>query len=146
MTASRPCRILIMAALPQEVRPFLRRVQARPRRDLGLPAWDWESAAVVVALSGMGGAAARRAGETLIGRCRPELLVSLGFGGALTPGLTAGDVVLGATFWHYDPDTRELKAASAACSLVPDAAASGFGAGGAHHRHRQCGNHPSHHP
>lgn len=112
MPASRPCRILLMAALPQEVRPFLRRINARPRRDLGLPAWDWEPEAAVVALSGMGPAAARRAGETLIRRCRPELLVSLGFGGALTPGLAAGDVVLGETFWHYDPDTRELRASS----------------------------------
>ena len=110
MTASRTCRVLIMAALPQEVRPFLRRIHARPRRDLGLPAWDWEPTAAVLALSGMGAGAARRAGETLISRCRPELLVSLGFGGALTPGLAAGEVVLGATFWHYDPDTRELKA------------------------------------
>jgi nucleoside phosphorylase len=45
-----------------------------------------------------------------MGRCRPELLVALGFGGALTPGLAAGDLVLGETFWRYDPDTRELKA------------------------------------
>ncbi len=64
----------------------------------------------MVALSGMGEAAARRAGETLVGRCRPELLVSLGFGGALTPGLAAGDLVLGETFWRYNPDTRELQA------------------------------------
>lgn len=99
-----------MAALPLEVRPFLRRVSARPRRDLGLPAWDWQGGAAVVALSGMGGAAARRAAESLISRCRPGLLVSLGFGGALVPGLAAGDVVLGETFWHYNPGTRELKA------------------------------------
>jgi len=110
ITTSRTCRTLIMAALPQEVRPFLRRVQARPRRDLGLPAWDWEGGAAVVALSGMGPAAARRAAETLISRCRPELLVSMGFGGALVPGLATGDVVLGEAFWHYNPGTRELKA------------------------------------
>ena len=64
----------------------------------------------MVALSGMGQAAARRAGEILMGRCRPELLVSVGFGGALTPGLAAGDLVLGETFWRYNPDTRELQA------------------------------------
>lgn len=104
------CRILIVAALPLEVRPFLRQVKARARRDLGLPAWNWEAGVAVVALSGMGAAAARRAGETLVARCRPELLVSVGFGGALTPGLAAGDLVLGETFWHYSPDTRELKA------------------------------------
>jgi adenosylhomocysteine nucleosidase len=98
-----------MAALPQEVRPFLRRVRARPHPGLGLPAWDWQGGAAVVALSGMGGAAARRAAETLINRCRPRLLISLGFGGALVPGLAVGDVVLGKTFWHYNPETRELR-------------------------------------
>jgi adenosylhomocysteine nucleosidase len=117
MTASRACRILIMAALPQEVRPFLRRVQASPRRDLGLPAWDWELGQAVVALSGMGAAAARRAAATLVSRLRPELLVSLGFGGALTPGLAAGDLVLGETFWHYDPETRTLTAGPQPASL-----------------------------
>jgi adenosylhomocysteine nucleosidase len=110
--ASRTCKILLMAALPQEVRPFLRRVQARRRPDLGPAAWEWPREAAVVALSGMGAAAAHRIGETLINRCRPDLLVSLGFGGALAPGLAPGDVVLGRGFWHYDPDTRELKPGS----------------------------------
>jgi hypothetical protein len=36
------------------------------------------------------------------------MLVSLGFGGALAPGLAAGDLILGETFWDYNPDTREL--------------------------------------
>jgi adenosylhomocysteine nucleosidase len=102
--------ILVMAALPLEVRPFLRQVKARPRRDLGFPAWEWESGSGVVALSEMGAAAARRAGEILVGRCQPRLLVSLGFAGALAPGLAVGDLVLGESFWHYNPDTRELKA------------------------------------
>jgi nucleoside phosphorylase len=101
-----------MAALIQEARPFLRHIHARPRKDLGLPAWDWKPEAAVVALSGMGPTAACRAAETLISRCRPQLLVSMGFGGALVSGLAAGDVVLGETFWHYNPDTRELKAGS----------------------------------
>ena len=61
-SAACACRILIMAALPLEVRPFLRQVKAKARRDLGLPAWNWEAGVAVVALSGMGAAAARRAG------------------------------------------------------------------------------------
>ena len=113
------CRILIMAALPREVRPFLRRVRAKPRRDLGLAAWEWEAGGAVVALSGMGEAAARRAGATLMGRIRPQLLVSVGFGGALTPGLAAGDLVLGESFWHYNPDTLELKAGPQPASPRP---------------------------
>ncbi|MGA9754204.1 MAG: hypothetical protein WBV23_03590, partial [Desulfobaccales bacterium] len=54
--ATRACRILVMAALPLEVRPFLRRVKARARRDLGLPAWEFEPGPGVAALSGMGAA------------------------------------------------------------------------------------------
>jgi adenosylhomocysteine nucleosidase len=104
------CRILLMAALPQEVRPFLRRMQAKARRGLGLPAWEWAAGAGLAVLSGMGGAVARRAGEMLVRRCRPGLLVSLGFGGALAHGLAMGDLVLGETFWYYDPDTAALKA------------------------------------
>ena len=119
INAACACRILIMAALPREVRPFLRRVRAQARRDLGLPAWEWEAGTALVALSGMGEAAARRAGETLMGRFRPELLVSVGFGGALTPGLAAGDLVLGETFWHYNPDTGELKAGPQPASPRP---------------------------
>jgi adenosylhomocysteine nucleosidase len=110
MSAGRPGRTLIMAALPQEVRPFLRRVKARPHRDLGLPAWEWEGGLAVVALSGMGVAAARRAADILINCFGPAILISMGFGGALVPGLAAGDVVLGETFWHYNPDTRQLTA------------------------------------
>jgi adenosylhomocysteine nucleosidase len=109
-SAAGACRILIMAALPLEVRPFLRRVTAARRRDLGLPAWDWEDGAGVAAVTGMGEAAARRAGEILGGRCRPRVLVSLGFGGAVAPGLAAGDLVLGETFWRYDAATGELTA------------------------------------
>ncbi|MFZ5447641.1 MAG: hypothetical protein ACOZFS_03265 [Thermodesulfobacteriota bacterium] len=99
-----------MAALSQEVRPFLRQVKATPRRDLGVPAWDWEPGGAVVALSGMGGAAALRAGETLVRGLRPEILVSLGFAGALAPGLAVGALVLGEAFWHYNPGTLELAA------------------------------------
>jgi adenosylhomocysteine nucleosidase len=108
--ATGACRILILAALPLEVRPFLRRVKARARGDLGLPAWEWQPGPGLLALSGIGEPAARRAGETLVSLCRPELLISLGFGGALAPGLAAGDLVLGQTFWRYNPDTREIQA------------------------------------
>jgi nucleoside phosphorylase len=103
-------RILILAALLPEVRPFLRRVKARARRDLGLPAWEWQPGPGLMVLSGMGEAAARRAGERLVNDLRPEVLVSVGFGGALAQGLAAGDLVLGGTFWRYNPDTGELRA------------------------------------
>ena len=75
-----------------------------------MPAWNLGGGSRGRGLVRDGRGAAGLAGETLVSRCRPDILISVGFGGALTPGLAAGDLVLGETFWHYNPDTRELKA------------------------------------
>jgi adenosylhomocysteine nucleosidase len=101
-------RILLLAALPQEVRLFLRRLHARRRRGLPWPAWEFAAGQVrgLLALSGMGQAAAREAAVRLMAQFRPQLLVSLGFGGALSPGLHPGDLVLGEFFSKYDPETQ----------------------------------------
>lgn len=109
------CRILILAALPQEVRPFLRRSRARPRAGLGVPAWEVAlgAGAGLVALSGMGAAAARRAAAVLLTSCRPQILVSLGFAGALTAAVPPGTLVLGESFWHYETATSSLQPAAA---------------------------------
>ena len=103
-----PCRILLVAALPQEVRPFLRLSRARRRRGLPWPAWEFALGAVrgLLALSGMGQAAAREAAARLTAQFHPDLLVSLGFGGALNPGLHPGDLVMGESFSKYDPETQ----------------------------------------
>jgi adenosylhomocysteine nucleosidase len=106
----RACRILILAALPLEVQPFLRQIRARPRAGLGRRAWEWEPGPGVAAFTGMGEAAARRVGAAMTEACRPGLLISAGFGGALTPGLAPGDLVLGAGFWRYDPEAGGLSA------------------------------------
>jgi len=104
------CRLVILAALPLEVRPFLRQSRARRLAGTGLPAWEFElgEGRGALALTGMGEEAAVRAAGRVLGFCRPEILVSLGFGGALLPGLAPGDLVLGAAFCHYDPATGRL--------------------------------------
>jgi adenosylhomocysteine nucleosidase len=111
--AVRPGGILVLAALPQEVQPFLRLMRARRLRGLGAPAWELAPGPGLVALTGMGGAAARRTAKTLVDRTRPDILVSLGFAGALQPGMAAGDLVLGESFWRYDPGTGKLRAGPA---------------------------------
>jgi adenosylhomocysteine nucleosidase len=114
--APRPLKALLLAALRREVRPFLRQFAARARQDLEVPAWELAldggaGGAAALLLSGMGPDAASRAALAGLGRWRPETLISLGFGGAVTPELAPGVVVLGASFWQYDPETGDLRAA-----------------------------------
>jgi len=99
------CRMVLLAALPQEVRPFVRQSQARRRRGLPWPAWEFhlEAGQGLLALSGMGAGAAREAAARLTAQFRPHLLISLGFGGAVTPELQPGDLVLGEFFYKFDP-------------------------------------------
>jgi nucleoside phosphorylase len=130
-----------MAALFMEVRPFLRRVNARRVTDLGLEAWEfflerananYNSPKLInrtntfsrkpkienrkpikglAVVTGMGPDAARRGAQGLQST-RPRLLVSLGFAGALIPDLAPGDLVLGESFWDFDPDTGVLNQVS----------------------------------
>ena len=110
--ATGPCRMLLLAALPWEVRPFLRRSRSRRRR-AGVEGPAWELAVGpgwgLLALTGLGAEAARQAASRLVSRFRPRLLLSLGFGGAVSPELSPGDLVLGEYFASYDPVTRLLQ-------------------------------------
>jgi adenosylhomocysteine nucleosidase len=106
-----PVAVLILAALPQEVRPFLRLARARRLAGLGVPAWDFPTGAGrgVLALSGMGQEAAKAAAAALLARFQPSVLISAGFAGALGPDLQVGQVVVAAAFWQYQPQTGELE-------------------------------------
>jgi len=110
VSAVGPCRILLLAALPREVRPFLRRCHARRRRGLPWPAWEFALGALrgLLAVAGMGQNAVREAASRLVAQFRPHLVVSVGFGGALSPELHHGDLVLGEFFGRYDPVTQVL--------------------------------------
>jgi adenosylhomocysteine nucleosidase len=67
----------------------------------------------VLALSGMGEGAARRAAGGLLGQCSPALFLSLGFAGALSPDLPPGALVLGESYWRFQPDTDDLQQVAA---------------------------------
>ena len=105
-----PIRILLLAALPLEVQPFLRLSRARRRRGLPWPAWEFPTGKGwgLLALSGMGAGAAREAAARLVAQFQPHFLVSLGFGGAVSPELPPGALVLGEFFYKFDPATRVL--------------------------------------
>jgi adenosylhomocysteine nucleosidase len=106
-----PVTAALLAALSQEVRPFLRRVQAQPLPALDFPAWEVASRGgkAVALIAGIGEGAAARAAAFILRDYQPQVLISLGFGGGLTPELPAGALVLGETFWRYEPETGALQ-------------------------------------
>jgi len=110
-----PFPLALLAALPLEVWPFLRQSRARRLAGVGLPAWEFGigEGRGGLALTGMGEEAARQAAGQAVALWRPRLLISLGFGGALLPGLAPGDLVLGDSFWRYDPETGNLQEVAA---------------------------------
>ena len=62
-----PVQAALLAALPQEVRPFLRRVQAHRAQIASLPVWEFPlpGGQGVLALSGVGENAAARLSAVL---------------------------------------------------------------------------------
>jgi adenosylhomocysteine nucleosidase len=106
-----PVTAVLLAALSQEVQPFLRRIKARRLPGGDLPVWEFvsQTGKGVVALSGMGEDAATRAAAWVLERYQPQVFISLGFGGALTPELPLGAVVLGESFWRYEPEAQALQ-------------------------------------
>jgi adenosylhomocysteine nucleosidase len=111
MVTKKPVTAAFLAALSQEVQPFLRRVRATCLPGAEPPAWEFTRGPHkgVTVVSGMGEDAAARSVAWVFERYQPQGLISLGFGGAVTPELTPGAVVLGETYWRYDPDTQTLE-------------------------------------
>ncbi len=109
--AQAPVTAALLAALSQEVRPFLRRVKERRLAGSAWPVWafsgKWGKGVAVV--SGMGAAAAAQAADWIFQNYQPRVFISLGFGGAVTPALPAGALVLGEAFWRYDPGAGALQ-------------------------------------
>jgi adenosylhomocysteine nucleosidase len=80
--------VAIVTAMRTELAPLLR--GKRAQQVDGVELFEMDSA--VVALSGIGKKAARRATEAVIRHVQPELLVSAGIAGAVSPKLKVGDV------------------------------------------------------
>lgn len=101
----------LIVALRGEIAPFLRRATQVRRLRGPFPAWHFqlEDHSGVAVESGMGAGAARQATLTLIDSYSPRLIISLGFGGALSPGLPPGAVVLGQEYWYYNLAVNTLQ-------------------------------------
>jgi adenosylhomocysteine nucleosidase len=87
----------LIAAMPEEIRPLLRRVQRYRKERLSgfsLYSFELQGAEVVLVESGMGPAHAAAATELLVSSAAPRCILNFGFGGGVLPGLRVGDLVL----------------------------------------------------
>lgn len=91
-------RLALLAALPQECSAILdwsgwKRLEAS--QGLSIYGLQREARSLRLAVGGMGGDKARAALGSLVKDYAPTRLISIGFAGALDPGLRVGDVVVG---------------------------------------------------
>jgi len=85
--------IAIVAALEREIWPMIRTWRISEQSHSGKPFRFFEAANCVAICGGIGPAAARRAAEAIVAIYSPMILESVGFVGALEPGLHVGDVL-----------------------------------------------------
>jgi adenosylhomocysteine nucleosidase len=86
-------RVAIVAALEREVKPLVKQWRVSEKEHSGRRFRFFERDDVVLVCGGIGAQAARRAAEAVIAIYAPAVVYSVGFAGALEPGLKAGDVM-----------------------------------------------------
>jgi len=89
---SSSAKVAMVAALEREVRPLVKGWRRVEREYEGRRFKFSESGKTVVVCGGIGAEAARRATEAVIALYVPELLMSVGFAGALDPALKVGEI------------------------------------------------------
>src|SRR6516162_9522076 len=87
----------LIAAMPEEILPFIRRIGPVKREKLaGFTIYQFHAGNKNVCLieSGIGITRAAQATRVVIDTAAPDVLLNFGFGGAILPGPTVGDVVV----------------------------------------------------
>jgi adenosylhomocysteine nucleosidase len=98
----------IIAALPGELAPLLNRLRGTSKLAVGrFQALRGTLAGreVIALCSGMGERNAREATANLLCQMQPTILYSIGFGGAVHPGLVVGDLILANKLYAIDGAT-----------------------------------------
>jgi adenosylhomocysteine nucleosidase len=87
-------KVAIIAALEREVRGLTKTWSVRDREHQGRQFRFFGHDSKVLVCGGMGAEAARRATEAAIALYHPQRVQSVGFAGALDPGLKAGEILV----------------------------------------------------
>jgi adenosylhomocysteine nucleosidase len=85
--------VAIVAALEREVRPLVKKWNVRDREHDGRRFRFFQKEETVLVCGGIGPTAARRATEAIVALFHPNLVYSIGFAGALDPGLKVADIL-----------------------------------------------------
>ena len=107
--------IILIAALPGELKPLVRSWAALETRD-GVDGWQHPSAPIMAFCGGMGATAATRAFGRARQVCDPVQLLSVGWGGALREELEPGAIVRASMV--RDLNTGEMFAADGTGGLL----------------------------
>lgn len=86
-------RIAIVAALEREVRPLVKQWRRTEKQHDQRRFQFFENDRAVLVCGGIGPEGARRAAEAIITLYRPRLVYSVGYAGALEPGLRVGEII-----------------------------------------------------
>ncbi|HVC14362.1 MAG TPA: hypothetical protein VND62_05830 [Acidimicrobiales bacterium] len=92
--SSRPaetCDVVVMAAMPRELRPLVRALRLHASPLFGLPAWRGRG--VVAVVVGVGAARAGTGAAQVLDGLAPRKLLVTGVAGAVDPALVVGDLV-----------------------------------------------------
>jgi adenosylhomocysteine nucleosidase len=89
---SSSAKVAMVAALEREVRPLVKGWIGVEREYLGRGFKFFEHGEAVLVFGGIGADAARRATEAAIALYEPELVLSVGFAGAVDPALKVGEI------------------------------------------------------
>lgn len=112
----------VVAAMPQEIAPFLRRVRGYHREQVAgfnLYRFPLNGKPVFLIESGMGPAHAAAATAALIEKAAPGVIVNFGFGGAVLPGLEVEELVLADRVYQLDGEgLNEVPAPDAALGAL----------------------------
>ena len=87
-----PNKVAIVAALEREVKPIIRSWSLAEREYQSRKFKFFENERAVLICGGIGAEAARRATQAIIALYEPHVVISVGFAGALEPGMKAGDL------------------------------------------------------
>ena len=95
----------IIVAMPEEIRPLLRGIPSVILEKIGTyPVYRFtqNNRQFVIIESGIGPDRALGAAQAITEALNPELLISMGFGGGVSGGLAAGDIVIGTRFLAHE--------------------------------------------